>query len=186
MSTTTRLRIVVGKLMTERVFQCNDSERIFHKPIIKRASSCWKAGSTVACQHPYIHSWSLAHRHGMKAPALSQSVFLLPPRRKEDKWQHCRVPSFPFFLSFLLLPRHSLPVLSMSIPRSLSSVLSIFLLALGTVVDARKINVPRPNPFVDPRHDPYNPLKYIASNTLTAIAVGGHYFLGHVNPLEFH
>jgi preprotein translocase subunit SecG len=59
----------------------------------------------------------------------------------------------------------------MPIPRSLSSVLSLFLLALGTVVDARKINVPRPDPFVDPRHDPYNPLKYIASNTLTAIAV---------------
>ena len=31
--------------------------------------------------------------------------------------------------------------------------------------------VPRPaNPFLDPKADPYNPLKYIASNVLTAIA----------------
>jgi len=30
---------------------------------------------------------------------------------------------------------------------------------------------PRPaNPFLDPKHDPYNPLKYITSNVLTAIA----------------
>ncbi|KAF9567334.1 RTA1-like protein [Agrocybe pediades] len=35
---------------------------------------------------------------------------------------------------------------------------------------AIKHNVPRPDPFADPAHDPYNPLKYIASNTLTAIA----------------
>ncbi|KAE9410615.1 RTA1-like protein [Gymnopus androsaceus JB14] len=27
-----------------------------------------------------------------------------------------------------------------------------------------------PNPFADPKDDPYNPLKYIASNTLTAVA----------------
>ncbi|PPR07047.1 hypothetical protein CVT26_005248 [Gymnopilus dilepis] len=33
--------------------------------------------------------------------------------------------------------------------------------------------VPRPsNPFLDPKHDPYNPLKYIASNVLTGIAFG--------------
>ncbi|KAF8974506.1 RTA1 like protein-domain-containing protein [Flammula alnicola] len=35
---------------------------------------------------------------------------------------------------------------------------------------AQHTNLPRPDPFVDPRHDPYNPLKYIASNTLTGIA----------------
>ncbi|KAJ7284011.1 RTA1-like protein [Mycena rebaudengoi] len=29
---------------------------------------------------------------------------------------------------------------------------------------------PRPDPFKDPAHDPYNPLRYIASNVLTAIA----------------
>lgn len=35
---------------------------------------------------------------------------------------------------------------------------------------AQHTNLPRPDPFADPKHDPYNPLKYIASNTLTAIA----------------
>ncbi|EIN10469.1 RTA1-like protein [Punctularia strigosozonata HHB-11173 SS5] len=31
--------------------------------------------------------------------------------------------------------------------------------------------IPRPaDPFADPKHDPYNPLRYIASNVLTAIA----------------
>jgi hypothetical protein len=31
---------------------------------------------------------------------------------------------------------------------------------------------PPTNPFLDPKDDPYNPLKYIPSNTLTAIAFG--------------
>lgn len=31
--------------------------------------------------------------------------------------------------------------------------------------------MPVPWVFTDPRHDPYNPLQYIASNTLTAIAI---------------
>lgn len=35
---------------------------------------------------------------------------------------------------------------------------------------AIKITDAHPDPFVDPKHDPYNPLKYIASNTLTGIA----------------
>ena len=49
--------------------------------------------------------------------------------------------------------------------------LSAVLLLLGTasLVDAQS-NPPRPDPFVDPAHDPYNPLKYIVSNTLTSIA----------------
>jgi len=47
----------------------------------------------------------------------------------------------------------------------------VFLLGLVSRAEAViKHNVPRPDPFIDPRHDPYNPLKYIASNTLTAIA----------------
>ncbi|KAG8929495.1 hypothetical protein FRC03_004238 [Tulasnella sp. 419] len=29
---------------------------------------------------------------------------------------------------------------------------------------------PEPDPFIDPKNDPWNPLRYIASNTLTAIA----------------
>jgi len=37
---------------------------------------------------------------------------------------------------------------------------------------ARGPNPPRPDPFVDPAHDPYNPLRYITSNTLTTIAFG--------------
>ncbi|KAF9057621.1 RTA1 like protein-domain-containing protein [Panaeolus papilionaceus] len=49
-------------------------------------------------------------------------------------------------------------------------------LALGAtlvpcVEAAIKHNIPRPDPFADPKNDPYNPLKYIASNTLTGIAV---------------
>jgi len=37
---------------------------------------------------------------------------------------------------------------------------------------ARQPNTPPPpsNPYLDPKDDPYNPLRYIASNTLTAIA----------------
>ena len=31
---------------------------------------------------------------------------------------------------------------------------------------------PDPYEFTDPKLDPYNPLRYIASNTLTAIAIG--------------
>ncbi|KAL0571029.1 hypothetical protein V5O48_010936 [Marasmius crinis-equi] len=40
-----------------------------------------------------------------------------------------------------------------------------------SVTEAKGPSVPRPDPFADPEHDPYNPLRYIASNTLTAIAV---------------
>lgn len=51
------------------------------------------------------------------------------------------------------------------------SAAALLLLGAASLVDgAIHTNLPRPNPFVDPAHDPYNPLKYIASNTLTAIA----------------
>lgn len=47
------------------------------------------------------------------------------------------------------------------------SVLALALPAIATDV------LPRPaDPFADPKHDPYNPLKYIASDVLTGIAVG--------------
>ncbi|KAJ7437202.1 RTA1-like protein [Mycena galericulata] len=47
-------------------------------------------------------------------------------------------------------------------------LLSLFEVSL---VQAKQISVPRPSdPFLDPKDDPYNPLKYIASNVLTAIA----------------
>jgi hypothetical protein len=43
-------------------------------------------------------------------------------------------------------------------------------------VEAAVQNLPRPaNPFADPKHDPYNPLKYIASNVLTGIAFCTYY-----------
>ncbi|KAJ3778809.1 RTA1-like protein [Lentinula raphanica] len=46
-------------------------------------------------------------------------------------------------------------------------ILSIAVSVLAT----QKTTLPRPaDPFADPRDDPYNPLRYIASNTLTAIA----------------
>ncbi|PPQ94007.1 hypothetical protein CVT25_009855 [Psilocybe cyanescens] len=49
---------------------------------------------------------------------------------------------------------------------------SAFLYTLISCANAAmKHDLPRPDPFADPRHDPYNPLKYIASNTLTGIAV---------------
>ncbi|KAJ4478175.1 RTA1-like protein [Lentinula aciculospora] len=42
---------------------------------------------------------------------------------------------------------------------------------IASVLAAPKTTLPRPaDPFADPRDDPYNPLRYIASNTLTAIA----------------
>jgi hypothetical protein len=35
---------------------------------------------------------------------------------------------------------------------------------------------PRPaNPFLDPKNDPFNPLKYVASDVLTAIAFSEHF-----------
>ncbi|KAI9574463.1 RTA1-domain-containing protein [Boletus coccyginus] len=36
--------------------------------------------------------------------------------------------------------------------------------------DSQTVVGPPSNPFLDPKNDPYNPLRYIASNTLTAIA----------------
>jgi len=50
----------------------------------------------------------------------------------------------------------------------------VFLLTLVSQASAAiQKTVPRPsNPFLDPKHDPYNPLKYIASNVLTGIAFG--------------
>ncbi|EGO01945.1 hypothetical protein SERLA73DRAFT_177602 [Serpula lacrymans var. lacrymans S7.3] len=51
-------------------------------------------------------------------------------------------------------------------------VLLLALLCIVLPIHARSAsNTPHlADPFADPKHDPYNPLKYIASNTLTAIA----------------
>ncbi|KAF5344104.1 hypothetical protein D9758_008893 [Tetrapyrgos nigripes] len=57
---------------------------------------------------------------------------------------------------------------------SFSTVFLSLCLLLGfarSAFAARRPDLPRPaDPFADPRHDPYNPLKYIASNVLTAVA----------------
>lgn len=45
------------------------------------------------------------------------------------------------------------------------------ILALATSAAGQTVGPPA-NPFLDPKDDPYNPLRYIASNALTAIAFG--------------
>ena len=52
---------------------------------------------------------------------------------------------------------------------------SICVVALALLIPpsvSQTIGGPPTDPFLDPKNDPYNPLKYIASNTLTAIAFG--------------
>jgi hypothetical protein len=57
----------------------------------------------------------------------------------------------------------------MALLRSLSLFGLLFVAVL--VQAAPKKTLPRPSdPFLDPKNDPYNPLRYIASNVLTAIA----------------
>lgn len=49
--------------------------------------------------------------------------------------------------------------------------LAILVLMTPAVVGQTVAGSPA-NPFSDPQNDPHNPLKYIPSNTLTAIAFG--------------
>jgi hypothetical protein len=52
---------------------------------------------------------------------------------------------------------------------------SLFFAIAVTVVLAQRrtgASPPRPDPFADPKNDPYNPLRYIATNSLTATAFG--------------
>lgn len=45
------------------------------------------------------------------------------------------------------------------------------LASLESAVALSRDDLPRPaDPFADPKHDPYNPLKYITSNALTGIS----------------
>jgi hypothetical protein len=44
----------------------------------------------------------------------------------------------------------------------------------GAVV---KHTIPRPDPFVDPKHDPYNPFRYTATNSLTGVAFCQSFFV---------
>lgn len=64
--------------------------------------------------------------------------------------------------------------------RSAESILvCLAVLALLTPAVNSQITVgPPANPFPDPKEDPYNPLRYIASNTLTTIAFGESWTLG--------
>ncbi|KAF7301840.1 RTA1-domain-containing protein [Mycena indigotica] len=57
--------------------------------------------------------------------------------------------------------------------------LTLLLLHVAAIAQAApRRTLPRPeNPFLDPKHDPYNPLRYIASNVLTAIALGASLLL---------
>ena len=49
----------------------------------------------------------------------------------------------------------------------------VAILALtAPAVISQTVVEPPANPFLDPKDDPYNPLKYIPSNSLTAIAFG--------------
>ncbi|KAF8961458.1 RTA1 like protein-domain-containing protein [Flammula alnicola] len=50
------------------------------------------------------------------------------------------------------------------------SVLFLLVELISYTGAAQQTKPPRPDPFVDPKHDPYNILKYIASDTLAAIA----------------
>ncbi|KAJ7129478.1 RTA1-like protein [Mycena epipterygia] len=59
----------------------------------------------------------------------------------------------------------------MSLSRPATLVAAVLFVSASLVQAAPKQTVPRPaDPFLDPKHDPYNPLRYIASDVLTAIA----------------
>lgn len=45
------------------------------------------------------------------------------------------------------------------------------LVSLESIIALSRDDLPRPaDPYADPKHDPYNPLKYITSNALTGIS----------------
>jgi hypothetical protein len=51
------------------------------------------------------------------------------------------------------------------------STLTAALTSLDSTVAISRGDLPRPaDPYADPRHDPYNPLKYITSNALTGVS----------------
>ena len=58
-----------------------------------------------------------------------------------------------------------------SYPWHLAYVAMLALMTPATVVGQTIVGPPI-NPFLDPKNDPNNPLRYITSNTLTAIAFG--------------
>lgn len=49
---------------------------------------------------------------------------------------------------------------------------TLLLLVAGSLVQARKMDFPPPaDPYASPQTDPYNPLKYITTNALTAVGL---------------
>ena len=68
-------------------------------------------------------------------------------------------------------------VLSRSAALRASRWLCAALLLLCLAAPAEAAYMPVPWVFTDPKHDPFNPLKYITSNTLTAIAICEFSFL---------
>ena len=67
-------------------------------------------------------------------------------------------------------PRPTDPVAS-----TLSALLFSLLFFAAPAAAARNHDLPIPaDPYSDPKHDPLNPLRYIANNVLTAIAFGAH------------
>lgn len=56
---------------------------------------------------------------------------------------------------------------------SAQTLLGLSLVLPGLALAKDISDYPRPaDPFADPANDPYNPLRYIASNVLTGIAFG--------------
>ncbi|KAF9268030.1 RTA1-like protein [Marasmius fiardii PR-910] len=60
-------------------------------------------------------------------------------------------------------------------PRPPIGICCVLLALVATIasvstVQASNPSVPQPDPFADPKYDVYNPLRYIASNVLTAVA----------------
>ncbi|KAF8138532.1 RTA1-like protein [Boletus edulis] len=60
--------------------------------------------------------------------------------------------------------------------RFVESILVAILALMTPIVDGQTVIGPPANPFLDPKDDPYNPLRYITSNTLTAIAFALTYY----------
>jgi hypothetical protein len=56
------------------------------------------------------------------------------------------------------------------------STLSFLALSLVTLAAAQRHGIPPTDPFADPAHDVFNPLRYIASNGLSAMGVGEYKF----------
>lgn len=60
------------------------------------------------------------------------------------------------------------------------------LLAVAVVVALPTVTTPKPaDPFADPAHDPYNPLKYIPNDVLSGVSTGARAFHWLTTQTEF-